>query len=120
MRRVFVCSPYRGDVARNVETARLACRYAMSCLDGAPFAPHLVYPSILDDENPRDRELGMKAGMQWLRSADLVLVVRDGPEPSEGMRAEIALANFARIPLWTVTAEELRGANLEPPRSTLF
>lgn len=95
MRRVFVCSPYRGDVAANVEIARAACREVLRVGD-APFAPHLLYPTLLDDEDQEERALGMAAGRAWLEAADEVLVV--GPV-SAGMRAEIAAAQALGIPI---------------------
>ncbi|MCE9636097.1 MAG: hypothetical protein K8T90_10365 [Planctomycetes bacterium] len=95
LRRVFVCSPYRGDVERNVEVARAACRDVV--LDGdAPFAPHLLYPDILDDADAAERSRGLCAGLAWLAVADEVLVVG---EPTEGMRAEIAAAETLGLPI---------------------
>ena len=37
---IFICSPYAGDVERNVEVARKMCRKAIEA-GHAPFAPHL-------------------------------------------------------------------------------
>ena len=88
LRRVFVCSPYRGDVARNVAVARAACAQVVREGD-APFAPHLLYPTFLDDASVAERTLGIGAGLAWLAVADEVLVVG---EPTAGMRAEIAAA----------------------------
>jgi hypothetical protein len=95
VKRVFVCSPYRGDVAANVEIARAACREVLRQRD-APLAPHLHYPDLLDDEVPDERALGMSAGRAWLLAADEVLVV--GPV-SPGMREEIDLARARGIPV---------------------
>lgn len=88
MKRVFVCSPFRGNVARNVQVARDACRQVLREGD-APFAPHLLYPALLDDAVPAERDLGIGAGLAWLAVADEMLVVG---EPTEGMRREIAAA----------------------------
>ena len=95
MKRVFVCSPYRGDVATNVALARAACREVLRIGD-APFAPHLLYPELLDDDDQEERELGMAAGRTWLVAADEVLVV--GPV-SDGMRQEIDEALARGIPV---------------------
>lgn len=95
MRRVFVCSPYRGDVAANVEIARAACREVLRAGD-APFAPHLLYPDILDDDVPAERALGIEAGRRWLAIAHEVLVV--GPVTA-GMREEIVAAEVLGIPV---------------------
>jgi hypothetical protein len=95
VKRVFVCSPYRGDVAANVVLARAACREVLRAGD-APFAPHLLYPEILDDADANERALGMEAGRRWLAMSHEVLVV--GPV-SAGMREEIATAEALGIPV---------------------
>lgn len=95
MKRVFVCSPYRGDVAANVEVARAACREVLRQGD-APFAPHLLYPDLLDDDDRSERAVGIEAGRRWLAMAHEVLVV--GPVTA-GMREEIATAEALGIPV---------------------
>ncbi|MCE9635786.1 MAG: DUF4406 domain-containing protein [Planctomycetes bacterium] len=95
MKRIFVCSPYRGDVAANVEIARAACREVLRAGD-APLVPHLLYPDVLDDDVPAERSLGIEAGRCWLAMANEVLVV--GPITA-GMREEIATAEALGIPV---------------------
>ncbi|MCE9635603.1 MAG: hypothetical protein K8T90_07855 [Planctomycetes bacterium] len=109
MKRIFVCSPYRGDVAANVEVARAACREVLRAGD-APFAPHLLYPDLLDDDVPVERALGIDAGRRWLAMSHEVLVV--GPL-SAGMREEIATAEALGIP---VRYAEPPGAPRTPER----
>lgn len=46
-RRVFVASPYAGDVARNERYAR-ACMVDSLARGEAPFVPHLLYTQLLD------------------------------------------------------------------------
>ena len=82
MKRVFVCSPYGGDVARNGDIARAICR-VVALRGDAPFAPHVFYPGLLDDHVPAERDLGIAAGMSWLAVADEMLVIG---KPTEGMR----------------------------------
>ena len=110
MKRIFVCSPYRGDVAANVEVARAACREVLRAGD-APFAPHLLYPDVLDDDVPAERTLGIEAGRRWLAMSHEVLVV--GPITA-GMREEIATAEALGIP---VRYAEPPGALRTPERS---
>jgi len=104
VKRVFVCSPFRGDVARNVVVARAACREVVLAGD-APFAPHLLYPEFLDDDVAAERALGIGAGLAWLAVADEILVVG---EPTEGMRAEIAAAETLGIPIRRVAVPRTR------------
>lgn len=45
MKRVFICSPFSGNVEKNIEEAQRLCREAAE--EGyAPFAPHLLYPQF--------------------------------------------------------------------------
>jgi len=65
-KKVILESPYAGDVERNVEYARRACRDSL--LRGeAPLVSHLLYtqPGILDDKKKDERELGIQAGLEW-------------------------------------------------------
>ena len=95
MKRVFICSPYRGDVRANRALAQAVCRAVLLAGD-APFAPHLLYPGVLDDADSGERALGIGAGLSWLAVSDEVLVVG---EPSEGMRQEIAAAETLGVPV---------------------
>lgn len=93
---VFICSPFAGDVAGNTLRARRYMRFAAE--QGAiPFAPHLLYPQILDDANPRERETGLFFGMVWLGKCDEVWVF--GSHISNGMEREIARAKRRGIPI---------------------
>lgn len=76
MHRVIVESPFRGEYALN--RAYLLMCLRDSLLRGeAPFASHLFYTEVLDDREPRDRELGIHAGLAWAEGADLVAVYND-------------------------------------------
>ena len=76
MIRTIVESPYRGDVARNKA-------YLDRCLldslkrNESPIASHKIWPSILDDDNPEQRERGIEAGLAWVQVADLMAVYTD-------------------------------------------
>ncbi len=70
MIRVVIESPLRADTPEGYEKNR---QYARACMADsfargeAPFASHLMYdqPGILDDTKPDERELGIKAGLEW-------------------------------------------------------
>ncbi len=95
MKRVFVCSPYRGDVEANTARAVALCR-AIALAGDAPFAPHLFLPRALDDGDADERRLGIAAGLSWLAVADEIVVA--GPL-SKGMRREIVAANEIGLPI---------------------
>ena len=97
MKKVYICSPYRGDVETNVQNARKYCRAAveLGCL---PIAPHLLFPQFLDDDNPRERERGMIMAHELIFMCD-ELWVFGLDNPSEGMGKEICWAEGAGVPV---------------------
>ena len=99
MRLVIVESPYGGDVERNEAYARAAMH---DCIrrGEAPFASHLLYtqPGVLNDQVKAERELGIKAGLEWGDKADATVVYTD-LGVSEGMRQGMARATIAGRPI---------------------
>lgn len=92
MRRVFIESPYQGDVERNLRYLRACLRDSL--LRGeAPFASHGLYtqPGVLDDHDPEQRRLGIEAGFAWWWGTEAVVFYEDlGWSP--GMKAALELA----------------------------
>ena len=84
-RKVYVASRYAGDVEKNVALAISYCRRVMDA-GYMPVASHLLYPQILNDNDPDERELGLLFGLALLRMCDEVWVFG---EVSEGMAREI-------------------------------
>lgn len=99
MRLVVIESPYAGNnyasVEEHVEYAKRAVADSLS-RDEAPLASHLLYPGVLDDNAPEQRELGIKAGHAWTPSADAVVVYADYGM-SYGMSRGILAAEAARV-----------------------
>lgn len=85
--RVFICSRYAGNIERNVSVAKAFCCMAVEA-GIAPFAPHLLYPQFMDDNNPAQRELGISMGLQFMEACNEVWVYI-GNGVSEGMRIEM-------------------------------
>lgn len=72
-RKVYVASKYSGDVNANVTAAIGYCRRVIR--EGyMPVASHLLYPQMLDDNIPAERELGLLFGLALLRMCDEVWV----------------------------------------------
>ena len=98
-KKIFVCSPYRPlaeteesrkvELESNLHRAKTACRI-LTTLGFMPLAPHLYFTTFLEDEVKRERENGIRLGLQWLEEADEVWVF--GDTISEGMAVEIARA----------------------------
>lgn len=105
MRRVVICSPWRGDTERH-------SRYLDACLldsygrGEAPIAPHAIGPRVLDEDDPAQRQQGIKGGLAWLEVADLLAAYVDHPGISDGMREEIWHARRQGIPVEFRTIEE--------------
>lgn len=103
MKRVVIESPFAGThpvkVVKELERARNRA-YLVACLADcfargeAPFASHGLYAldGVLDDDDPKQRKLGMLAGFEWGGQAQLCAVYADLGQ-SEGMREGIERAN---------------------------
>jgi hypothetical protein len=83
---VFICSPYAGDIKKNTQNAMRYLKFAAD-RGAIPFAPHLLYPQVLDENDPSQRELGLFFGMVWLSKCDELWAFGDHISP--GMQAEI-------------------------------
>ena len=84
-RKVYVASRYAGDVEANVKAAIRYCRLVID-RGYMPIASHLLYPQILRDDDPVERELGTLFGLALLRDCDEVWVFG---EVSPGVAREI-------------------------------
>ncbi len=104
MKLIYVASPYAGDIEKNVEYAKQACRAVMES-GHAFFAPHLLYPAVLDDAIPEERQAGIAMGLTLLYRCDEVRAF--GPHISSGMQAEIAEAEKLRIPVRRMEIPEI-------------
>ena len=110
---VYICSPYAGDVLNNERKARRYCQFAVR-KRAIPLASHLMYPQILNDDDPGDRQLGLFFGTVLLGKCDECWVF--GETISAGMVTEIAKAKKRGIPIryFTEDMEEVRAdANAE-------
>jgi hypothetical protein len=99
VRLVLVESPYAGDVETNLKYLRACLR---DCLlrGEAPFASHALYTQagVLDDLVREERALGIEAGLEWGRKADVTAVYIDRGI-SNGMDIGVRNAQFAGRPV---------------------
>ena len=87
-KKVFICSPFHGDMEGNAKKAAAYSR--MACEKGyLPIAPHLLFPQFLQEGIEAERKLGIKMGLELLLCCDEVWVFG---EATEGMAVEIAFA----------------------------
>lgn len=96
---VYIASPYAGNVKRNLAFAKAAGLLAVK--EGCtPIMTHLMYPAILNDDDPEERALGMLMDMSLVALCD-ELWCFDANGISKGMREEIACAEQHGIPVVT-------------------
>lgn len=92
-------SPFTGQLLRNLQYARAALRDSLMRKE-APIASHLLYtqPGVLNDHIPSERELGIKAGHEWMREAQRCAVYADF-RISPGMQLGIERARHFNVPV---------------------
>ena len=112
MKLIYVASPYAGDINKNIEYAKQACQYVLK-EGNAFFCPHLLYPQVLDDNNPEERRLGINIGKEVLIKCDELWVF--GEHISEGMLEEIEFAKEIDIPV-----KRIMKLDIEIEEETLF
>ena len=103
---VYICSPYSGDVERNIEKA---CRYSRFAVDEGcvPITPHLWLPLFLSEKT--ERELAISLDLRLMDVCSQLWVC--GDVISEGMRREMAYAAKIGIPIRHVKEEDLNVRN---------
>ena len=113
--KVYICSAYaaygQNTVQTNITEAKHYCKYAISqkC---QPVALHLLYPQVLNDRDPLEREMGLTFGIKLLGECSKVWVFRrrDG-SISSGMSREITYARRMKIPVVFINESEAYGPN---------
>lgn len=92
---VYVCSPLRGDMERNIVRANYFSRFVFEkgCI---PIAPHVIFTQFLDDAKTKERKRGIEMGIALLKLCDELWVF--GPTISEGMKTEIEAARKRGLP----------------------
>ena len=101
MKVVYICHPFRGDIAANRDRVRRLC--AAVKRNYVPLAPHLMLPAYIDEAT--ERGLALEHGLALLRGADEVWVC--GPRVSEGMAGEIAEASHLGLPVYRIDVDWL-------------
>ena len=92
--------------------AKLACRYAID-QGHTPVAVHLLYPQMLRDSDPAERELGLRLGHRVLRACDELWAC--GDRLSSGMAREIEEAKSLGVPVRWISGQELQESMVQAP-----
>lgn len=93
MKKVYICAPLGGNVPANLQKAERYAKYALY-FGTAPVVPHF-YARCLDDANPKEREMGMAAGLSLLWFCDELWIF--GDIITEGMKSEISFCKNLNI-----------------------
>ena len=93
MKKIFICSQYRGNIEENTKKA---IYYAgiIAKSGSVPIVPHIYFPIFLDENNPNERMTGIEMGLELMDSCDEVYVF--GFDISEGMKFELEHAKAVR------------------------
>lgn len=104
---VYISSPFSGDVDGNVAAAQRYSRFAVD-KGYIPVAPHLLFPQFLDDNDPKERQLGLFFGNALMSKCAEIWVF--GEVISPGMEAEIRRAKWKDYQLryFTENCEEVQ------------
>ncbi len=94
MKLVYICSPLRGDVERNIRKANGYCLFAAT-KSAVPIAPHVMFTGFLDDNILEEREMGLAMGLELLKCCSELWAF--GSRVSAGMLAEIEAAKRLNI-----------------------
>ncbi|CAL67424.1 hypothetical protein [Christiangramia forsetii] len=74
--KVILESPFAGNIDRNEKYARSCMRDSL--MRGEfPMVSHLLYTQCLFDEIPKEREIGINAGLEWGKYAEKTIVYTD-------------------------------------------
>lgn len=93
MKKVYICAPLGGDIEGNIQRVIKYTKYALKC-GTSPIVPHF-YALCLDDNNPKEREIGISAGLEALWFCDELWVF--GDKITKGMELEIKFCKNLNI-----------------------
>lgn len=103
---VYICSPYSGNVERNLEMARKYSRFAVDqhCL---PISPHIYFTQFMNDNIPDERETALFMNLVLMSKCAELWVF--GEAISTGMKSEInrAKRKHLKIRYFTEEMEEI-------------
>lgn len=92
MEKVYIISRYSAKTWHerrfNKEVAKYFCRQ-IAREGKRPVAPHLFYTQFIDDDNPKERRLGLDFAIKDLDECDSFLLVIVGGVVSSGMCGEL-------------------------------
>jgi hypothetical protein len=104
MKKIYVCSPLKGDIMNNVRKAQLYSKFVAS-LGHIPYTPHIYFTIFFDDTKEEERCTCMKLALEWLVQCDELWFF--GDKITEGMKGEIDLAKKLGIETKAINSEAI-------------
>ena len=104
MKRVYVCAPLGGNIEENLKKVKIYTSYALRC-GTTPVVPHF-YAECLDDNDPKDREIGLAAGLSLLWFCDELWLF--GDTVTDGMKNELQFCKNLYIRIRKITENEIQ------------
>ncbi len=97
MKKVYICSPCRGDYENNIQRAK---EYSRAAADQGlhPYRPAHLPHAVHGRHDPAERELALSFGRELVLQCD-ELWAFGLSHPSAGMAGEIEVAKAAGIPV---------------------
>lgn len=104
----YICSPLSAKTEEGIRQNMMKARRYMELIHNRfgcrTVAPHAYLPELLDDNNPKERSLGLQFGLTLLSWCRGMIVC--GSQISSGMKAEIQKAREMQISLFLLLVEE--------------
>ena len=85
MKKVFICSAFRGDIPGNTRRAEQYCKLAIRA-GYLPIAPHLYFTRFFNEASEEERDIGIGMGIELLHLCDEMWVFG---KATDGMKREI-------------------------------
>lgn len=105
---VYICSPLSApklaQMRENMSKARFYANMISHEFGCRTIAPHGFIPDYLDDNIPREREIGLQFGLSVLEISSAMVVC--GSKISSGMSGEIKRARELQIPVYALLMGE--------------
>jgi hypothetical protein len=106
MKIVYIAHPLSGDLQGNLKKVSKIIRdINLTDPNVVPFAHYFVDCYALDDDDPFERERGIKNDTVLLKAGFIDEMWLYGNQISNGMRNEIKLAKELNIPVFPMTTE---------------
>lgn len=106
MNIAYIAHPIGGDVEGNLEKIRkIILEINLTEPDTVPFALYYTDCITLDDNDPDQRERGMKNSFEFFNKKAIDEVRLYGDRLSNGMKGEVELASWMQIPILAMTKE---------------